>query len=417
MKKFEDLGLDPNLLKALSKLNYEDPTPVQEQAIPSVLEGRHVVACAQTGTGKTAAFVLPLMQRITRSSRKRPIPHALIVVPTRELAAQVEKVARVVAQPYQYKVRSVVGGIKYKPQLERLSRGVDVLVATPGRLLDLIDDRKIDLSHVQILVLDEADRMLDMGFWPPVKKILSMVPADCQKLLFSATIGKEINKMVGMYMPDSAKVEVARKGETAQQITQSCMPVEHGQKADLLLALLSQRSTGKTLIFTRTKRRADMLSRILGKNRIKSQAIHGGRSQPQRTRALKDFTTNRIDILVTTDVMARGIHVDNIDTVINYDVPVSPEDYVHRIGRTGRAGQMGDAITFVAPEEISAFRDIEFLTKSLISVVDLEDFPYKEGRIVPSKKRSAAKEKPKPFQHRSRKKPSRPTSRPRGRRR
>ena len=411
MKKFEDLGLDPTLLKAVSKLDYENPTPVQEQAIPFVLEGRHVVACAQTGTGKTAAFVLPLMQRITRSSRKRPIPHALIVVPTRELAAQVEKVAKVAAQPYQYKVRSVVGGIKYKPQLERLNRGVDVLVATPGRLLDLIADKHIDLGQIQVLVLDEADRMLDMGFWPPVKKILAMVPKDCQKLLFSATIGREINKMVGAYMQDSAKVEIARKGETVQRINQSCMPVEHSQKADLLLALFNQRpTTDKTLVFTRTKRRADMLTRILGKNRIKSQAIHGGRNQSQRTRALKEFSSNRINVLVTTDVMARGIHVDNIDTVINYDVPVSPEDYVHRIGRTGRAGKGGDAITFVSPEEMSAFRDIEFLVKSIIPVADLEGFPYREGRIVPSKDRPATKQKAKPFQRKK-------FSRPRGRRR
>jgi ATP-dependent RNA helicase RhlE len=410
MNKFEDLGLDSNLLKAVSQLKYENPTPVQEQAIPFILEGRHVVACAQTGTGKTAAFTLPLMQRITRSSRKRPIPHALIVVPTRELATQVEKVARVVAQPYQYKVRSVVGGIKYKPQLERLSRGVDVLVATPGRLLDLIDDGRIDLSQIQVLVLDEADRMLDMGFWPPIKRILGMVPKDGQKLLFSATIGREINKVVGSYMKDAAKVEVSRKGDTAQKIEQTCMPVEHGQKADLVLALLESRSTGKTLIFTRTKRRADMLTRILKKNGIKSQAIHGDRSQPQRARALKDFTTDRIDILVTTDVMARGIHVDNIDTDINYDVPVSPEDYVHRIGRTGRAGKTGDAITFVGPEEISALRDIEFMLKTLVPVRDLEGFAYREGRIVPSSDRTVAKKKAKPFQHRKR------NSRPRRRR-
>ncbi|MCL2403420.1 MAG: DEAD/DEAH box helicase [Coriobacteriia bacterium] len=411
MKKFEDLGLNPKLLKAVSRLKYENPTPVQEQSIPPILAGKHVVACAQTGTGKTAAFVLPTIQSITRSSRKKPVPHALVVVPTRELATQVEKVAKVAAQPYEYKVRSVVGGIKYKPQLERLSRGVDVLVATPGRLLDLTDDKQIDLSQIQILILDEADRMLDMGFWPPIKKILNMIPRDSQKLLFSATIGSEINKMVGAHMKNSVKVEIARKGETAQHIIQSCMPVEHSQKADLLLALLSRRSTGKTLIFTRTKRRANMLARILSKNKIKCQAIHGDRSQSQRTRALKDFTTNRIDILVTTDVMARGIHVDNIDTVINYDTPVSPEDYVHRIGRTGRAGQKGDAITFVAPEEMLALRDIEFLMKEVIPAVDLEDFPYREGRTIPSEKRLAVKEKPKPFQHRSRKKSSRPRNR------
>ncbi|MCL2605991.1 MAG: DEAD/DEAH box helicase [Coriobacteriia bacterium] len=397
MKTFEELGLDSRLLKAVSDLEYIDPTPVQEQSIPAALEGKHIIACAQTGTGKTAAYVLPLMQNITRSSRKRPVPHALVVVPTRELAAQVEKVARVVAQPSQYKVRSVVGGIKYKPQLERLARGVDVLAATPGRLIDLIDGNCIDLSQIQVLVLDEADRMLDMGFWPPVKKILNIIPQDSQKLLFSATIGTEINKMAKVHMKGATTIEIARKGETARQINETCMPVAFKQKADLLLALLKSRSTGKTLVFTRTKRRADMVSRILSKNKIKNQAIHGDRNQSQRTRALSDFTKDRIDILVTTDVMARGIHVDSIDTVINYDVPVTPEDYVHRIGRTGRAGQSGDALTFVAPEEISAFRDIEYLTKAIIPAVDLEGFDYKDERIVPSKKRKATKQKAVPF--------------------
>ncbi|MCL2529066.1 MAG: DEAD/DEAH box helicase [Coriobacteriia bacterium] len=398
MKKFEDLGLDPKLMKAVSRLNYKNPTPVQEQAIPPILEGRHVVACAQTGTGKTAAFALPLIQRITRASRKKAVPHALIVTPTRELAAQVEKVVSIAAQPYEYKVRLVVGGIKYKPQLERLRRGVDILVATPGRLLDLIDDQHIDLSQVQVLVLDEADRMLDMGFWPPIKKILGTVSPGCQKLLFSATIGSEINKMVGVHMQNAVKIEIARKGETVRQIDQSCMPVEHSQKAELLLALLGSSPAGKTLIFTRTKRRADVLAKILGRNQIKCQAIHGDRNQSQRTRALKDFTTGRINILVTTDVMARGIHVDNIDSVINYDTPISPEDYIHRIGRTGRAGKRGDATTFVSPDEISAFRDIEFLMKSVIPVKDIEGFSYKESRIVPQKERAAVKQKPKPFQ-------------------
>ncbi|MCL2525660.1 MAG: DEAD/DEAH box helicase [Coriobacteriia bacterium] len=400
MKTFEELGLNSQVLRAVSDLGYSEPTPVQEGSIPPALDGKHVVACAQTGTGKTAAYVLPLMQNITRASRKRPVPHALIVVPTRELAAQVEKVARVVAQPSQYKVRSVVGGIKYKPQLERLARGVDVLVATPGRLIDLIDDKRIDLSQIQVLVLDEADRMLDMGFWPPMKKILGMIPADSQKLLFSATIGSEINKVVGTHMKGAVTVEIARKGETARQITETCMPVVFNQKADLLLALLESKSTGKTLVFTRTKRRADMVSRILGKNKIKNQAIHGDRNQSQRTRALGDFMKDRIDILVTTDVMARGIHVDNIDTVINYDVPVTPEDYVHRIGRTGRADQSGDAITFVAPEEISAFRDIEYLTKAVIPVSDLKGFAYNPERIVPAKDRKAVKKKAVPFSHR-----------------
>ncbi|MCL2808017.1 MAG: DEAD/DEAH box helicase [Coriobacteriia bacterium] len=399
MKKFADLGLDPKLMKAVSRLDYKHPTPVQEQAIPPILEGKHVVACAQTGTGKTAAFALPLIQRITRASRKKAVPHALIVVPTRELAAQVERVVSIAALPYEYKVRLVVGGIKYKPQLERMRRGVDILVATPGRLLDLIDDNHIDLRHIQVLVLDEADRMLDMGFWPPIKKILGTVPSSCQKLLFSATIGNEINKMVGVHMQNSVKVEIARKGETVQQIAQFCMPVEHSQKAELLLALLGGSTAGKTLIFTRTKRRADVLARILGRNHIKCQAIHGDRNQSQRTRALKDFTCGRINILVTTDVMARGIHVDNIDAVINYDTPVSPEDYIHRIGRTGRAGKMGDATTFVSPEEMSAFRDIEFLMKSVIPVKDIEGFSYKESRIIPPDTRLAVKQKAKPFQH------------------
>lgn len=397
MSNFSELGLSPEILVAVDRLGYTDPTPVQTQAIPAVLDGRHVVASAQTGTGKTAAFTLPMMQKITRAKGKGVAPRALIVTPTRELASQIEKVARTVGYQVKLRVGVVVGGMKYGPQLERLSRGVDVLVATPGRLIDLIDSEACDLSKIQILILDEADRMLDMGFWPPVKKIMSHIPDDAQKLLFSATMGTEINKVIGSHMKDPVYIEIARKGTTADLIEQCIMPVEQSQKPDLLLALLDRQATGKTLVFTRTKRRADNVTKILRRSGIKCEPIHGDRSQGQRTRALEQFAKGRIDVLVTTDVIARGIHIDDVDHVINYDTPVSPEDYVHRVGRTGRAGQSGNAITFVGPEEIAQLREIEYLLGTVVPVKDLEGFPYRSGRIVPASDRLATKVKPKPF--------------------
>lgn len=393
MTNFSELGLSPEILAAVNKLGYTKPSPVQAKAIPLVLQCKNVVACAQTGTGKTAAFTLPLMQLIQRSKGKELAPRALIVSPVRELAQQIEKVARTVSHQTNLRVGVVVGGEKYKPQLARLSNGVDVLVATPGRLLDLIQNKHISLHHVEIVVLDEADRMLDMGFWPQIQNVMKTVPKKAQKLLFSATIGNEIQKMVDAYMPDPEIVQIARKGMTADRIEQCAMPVSATQKTDLLLTVLDRMATGKTLVFTRTKRRADRAVRILRKNGVKCEPIHGDRSQNQRNRALSMFAKGKIDVLVTTDVISRGIDIKHLDHVINLDVPDSPEDYVHRIGRTGRAGAAGNAITFVSPDEISNFRAIEFLTKKIVPCVDVENFVYRDDRIVPNPDRSIEKKK------------------------
>ena len=393
MTNFSELGLSPEILAAVNKLGYTKPSPVQAKAIPLVLQRKNVVACAQTGTGKTAAFTLPLMQLIQRSKGKELAPRALIVSPVRELAQQIEKVARTVSHQTNLRVGVVVGGEKYKPQLSRLSNGVDVLVATPGRLLDLIQNKHISLRNVEIVVLDEADRMLDMGFWPQIQNVMKTVPQKAQKLLFSATIGNEIQKMVDAYMPDPEIVEIARKGMTADRIEQCAMPVSATQKTDLLMTVLDRMATGKTLVFTRTKRRADRAVRILRKSGVKCEPIHGDRSQNQRNRALSMFAKGKIDVLVTTDVISRGIDIKHLDHVINLDVPDSPEDYVHRIGRTGRAGAAGNAITFVSPDEISNFRAIEFLTKKIIPCVDFENFVYRDDRIIPNPERSFEKKK------------------------
>jgi ATP-dependent RNA helicase RhlE len=382
---FDNLGLDDRLLSAVASMGYTAPTPIQEQGIPLVLAGRDVVGCAQTGTGKTAAFILPLLQRIP----SRPGgPSALVITPTRELALQIDEVARTAARFTNHRTTVVYGGVGYEPQRQALKRGVDLLVATPGRLLDLAGQRHVDLSRVEVLVIDEADRMLDQGFWPDVRRIIALLPAKRQNLLFSATMSAEVLKVVGDNLTDPAHVDVAPPSRPIEAIEQTLYPVSGVQKNDLLVHMIGHRSFERVLVFTRTKHRADRVARTLDRAGIRSAAIHGNRSQAQRIKALDEFKRGRCRVLVATDIVARGIDVENISHVINYDVPNTPEDYVHRIGRTARAGKSGSAFTLVSPEEHDSLRDIEKTIGAIIACEDSVGFDYTHDRKVPDPART-----------------------------
>jgi len=387
---FENLGLNEDILAAVEEMGYSEPTPVQVESIPLILTGRDVVAAAQTGTGKTAAFTLPLMQRIGMGTGS---PRALVVSPTRELAQQIEKVAGAVGKHTGQRTCIVVGGTKYEPQVKRLKDGVEVLVATPGRLMDLQQRGDLDLSAVEVLVLDEADRMLDMGFWPSVRRILALLPKERQNLLFSATLSEDITNIVGRMLHDPAYVEIAVRGTTAEGVEQAMMPVEQSQKPELLAGVLQRRGTDRVLVFTRTKARADMLETILTRMGVTVAVMHADRTQGARQAALEDFRAGKIEVLIATDIVARGIDISDISHVINYDVPENPEDYVHRIGRTGRAGASGYALTFVGPDEIVQMREIEYMLGKLLPIEDLEGFAYRDGRIIPFAGRPVTKKK------------------------
>ncbi len=395
--EFGKLGLNEQILAGVNALGFTDPTPVQAGAIPCVLEGRDVVASAQTGTGKTAAFTLPTLQRIAggdgtrRATKRRRGPFALVVTPTRELAQQIDKVASVVCAQTGQRATIVVGGTKFDRQIAELERGCDMLVATPGRLLDLIEHDHVSLSQVETLVLDEADRMLDMGFWPSIRRIMHELPAKHQTLLFSATIPPSIKSTIDALLTDPVTVQIARTGETADTVEEHLCPVTQGQKTQLLEALLDRFAPERVLVFCRTKHRVDDVCKLLKKAGVKVDVMHADRPQGARERALEKFRAGKIQVLVATDVMSRGIDVSGIDAVVNFDVPMDPEDYVHRIGRTGRAGATGHAYTFVAPDEISPLREIEYFTGKLVPVWDLEGFDYDSGRIVPNSRRSTSK--------------------------
>ncbi len=370
---FEDLGLTEKTLPAIDQMGYTEPTPVQEQAIPLALAGRDVVAAAQTGTGKTAAFALPIIEQVGRA--KHPgAPKALIVTPTRELAQQIDQAFSDLAQTEKRRILTVVGGVKYEKQINKLKNGVDILIATPGRLFDLMERKVVKLNDVQVLVLDETDRMVDMGFWPTVRKIVAACPKQRQTLFFSATIDRSIMDRVGYILNDPAFVEISHRGETADTVDQFIMPITPARKPELLQALLKEKGARRILIFTRTKSRADVCRRQLREAGYKAESIHADKSQGQRQQVLERFIKGKIDILVATDVLARGIDISQIQRVINYDLPESPEDYVHRIGRTGRAGESGFAISFVEPEEKSALREIERLIGSEIPMLTIESF-------------------------------------------
>jgi ATP-dependent RNA helicase RhlE len=365
---FANLGLSADLVRAVAEHGYTIPTPIQIQAIPAVLGGGDLLAGAQTGTGKTAGFVLPILQLLstragaTTASGRKPV-RVLILAPTRELAAQIEESVRVYGKYSKRSSTVVYGGVGINPQMIKLKRGVDILVATPGRLLDLQQQRAVDLSHVEILVLDEADRMLDMGFIRDIKRILAFLPKRRQNLLFSATFSTEIKELADGLLNAPAMIEVARRNSTVEIISQKIHPVDRDRKRELLSHLIKTNNWHQVLVFTRTKHGADRLAEQLNRDGITALAIHGNKSQGARTRALAEFKTGDLQVLCATDIAARGIDIDQLPHVVNYDLPNVPEDYVHRIGRTGRAGSTGEAISLVCVDEHEFLRDIERLIK------------------------------------------------------
>ena len=364
---FTDLGLRAEILRSISEQGYDTPTPIQAQAIPVVLAGRDLMAAAQTGTGKTAGFTLPILQllsnRETGLSLKRFKPRCLVLVPTRELAVQVHDSVRTYGRHLGLKATPIYGGVGMGAQLSALKSGVDIIVATPGRLLDHIEQRSVDLSGIEILVLDEADRMLDMGFIRDIRRIIALLPKQKQSLLFSATFSDEIRGLATGLLNNPVSVEVARRNATAENVAQSVYHVDRDRKRDLLIQLIDDHGWHQVLVFTRTKHGADALSDRLGKAGIRSAALHGNKSQNQRQRALDDFKRLKLNVLVATDIAARGIDIDELPHVVNYELPNIPEDYVHRIGRTGRAGSSGQAVSLVCVDEHRLLRDIERLLK------------------------------------------------------
>jgi ATP-dependent RNA helicase RhlE len=368
---FTDLGLVEPLVRAVHEHGYDTPTPIQAQAIPTVLSGADLMGGAQTGTGKTAGFTLPMLQRLmaqpaVRDAKGRLPIRALILTPTRELAAQVEESVRVYGKYSKLSSMVMFGGVGMQPQIDKLRRGVDILVATPGRLLDHHGQRTLDLSHVEIFVLDEADRMLDMGFIHDIKKVLAIIPAKKQSLLFSATFSDEIKALADRLLNQPVLIEVARRNSTAELVAQKVHPVSRERKKELLAHLIRHGDWHQVLVFTRMKHGANRLTDYLNDQRISAMAIHGNKSQTARTKALADFKRGELQVLVATDIAARGIDIDQLPHVVNYELPNVPEDYVHRIGRTGRAGASGEAISLVCVDEDIFLRDIEKLIKRSI---------------------------------------------------
>jgi ATP-dependent RNA helicase RhlE len=369
---FSQLGLQPALARACESLGYTEPTPIQQQAIPVVLGGADLIGCAETGTGKTAAFLLPIIQRMEATAR--PGIRVLILAPTRELATQIEASYRSLVPKRSARCVTIIGGAGMARQTDALRRGVSLVIATPGRLLDHMERGALDFSYVETLVLDEADRMLDMGFWPAIQRVLAAMPAKRQTLLFSATMSSAIEKIARSNMRAPKLVEVSQRGLPPKTVEQTAYPVAMESKTALLLDLLERERFERVLVFTRTRRGAERLSHILEARSHKVNRIHADRTQPQREAALRGFKDGRTRVLVATDIAARGIDVDAVSHVINYDVPAAPEDYVHRIGRTGRAGLLGRAITLVTPVEELSMRAIERLTGQTVERVMLPAF-------------------------------------------
>jgi ATP-dependent RNA helicase RhlE len=356
---FNDFSLGAPLLKAVQELGYFEPTPVQRRAIPIVLEGRDLLAAAQTGTGKTAAFALPILERLRQSPARQRHPRALVLVPTRELATQVSDAFRALARHVPVRGALIFGGVSPKPQIEALAQGVDLVVATPGRLLDHLQTRAIDLSHIEILVLDEGDRMLDMGFIRPIRRIIAALPKTRQSLLFSATFSEEIRGLAKSLLRDPVTVDVSPRNTAAELVEHRVYHVDNASKHPLLTRLIVDEDVRQTLVFTRTKHGANRLAERLVRDGLSCAAIHGNKSQAARTRALSDFKQGRIRILVATDIAARGLDISELPHVVNFELPHVPEDYVHRIGRTGRAGVRGKAVSLVSREERDRLRAIE----------------------------------------------------------
>lgn len=369
---FSNLGLVPELLRALAEKGYDTPTPIQSKAIPAVLAGSDLLAGAQTGTGKTAAFVLPILQKLIGTTARTP--RALVLTPTRELAAQVADSVRTYGKYAGLRTYVVFGGVSINPQMQSLHKGCDFLVATPGRLIDLAEQNAVDLRNVQVLVLDEADRMLDMGFIRPIKRIIKMLPARRQNLMFSATYSEDIRELARQILRNPETIEVAPRNATADRVEQQVYRVPKDHKRHLLAHLIDEGNWHQVLVFTRTKHGANRLAQQLDSAGIRTAAIHGNKSQGARVRALADFKANKVTALVATEVAARGLDIKELPHVVNYELPNVPEDYVHRIGRTARAGGTGNAVSLVSPDEAPLLRDIERLLRKTLPVTALPSF-------------------------------------------
>ena len=365
---FKNLGLLTELLRAIDEQGYTKPTPIQQQAIPVILAGKDLLGGAQTGTGKTAGFTLPLLQRLSTRPKdpNRRSARALILTPTRELAAQVGESVKAYGKYLPLKSTIVFGGVNINPQIASIRSGVDIIIATPGRLLDHVGQKTVDLSKIEILVLDEADRMLDMGFIHDIRKLIALLPKNRQNLLFSATFSDEIKKLADGFLQTPKLIEVARQNSTADQISQVIYPVDNKRKRELLSFLITSNQWKQVLVFTRTKHGANRLAQYLEVDGISAAAIHGNKSQSARTKALADFKQGDVRVLVATDIAARGLDIDQLPHVVNYELPNVPEDYVHRIGRTGRAGNAGEAVSLVCIDEHKLLKDIERLLKCTI---------------------------------------------------
>ncbi len=394
---FDELGLDPQILKAIKDKGYTTPSPIQAQAVPAVMTGRDVMAAAQTGTGKTAGFTLPLLHQLATGKRARDKQvRALILTPTRELAAQVAENVTTYGKYLNLSSQVIFGGVSANPQISKLRHGVDILIATPGRLLDLANQGALKFDTLEVLILDEADRMLHMGFIHDIKKIIARLPKRRQNLMFSATFSDDIRKLAKELINDPLEISVSPKNSTAELVEQYLIPLDKGRKAEALVELIESNNWSQTLVFCRTKHGSNRLSDFISNKGIQSAAIHGNKSQNARTRALNGFKDGSVKVLVATDIAARGIDIDQLPQVVNYDLPEQAEDYVHRIGRTGRAGSEGQAVSLVSAEELHLLVDIESLTQKRIERREMEGFeaqtPLPEaalGARVPRPKKAA----------------------------
>ena len=395
MTSFSQLGLNTKLIQNIAAKGYDSPSPIQAKAIPLVLSGCDLMAAAQTGTGKTAAFTLPALQMLKKSARPGPKDvSCLILTPTRELAAQIADNIRTYGAGIKLHSQMVCGGVNIRPQIRHLARGTDILVATPGRLLDLLGQGAIRLDHVKMWVLDEADRMLDMGFIPAMRRIHAELPKQRQTLMFSATFSREIESLAGEFLHQPKKIQVTPANTTVSRIDQMVHPVDKGRKTELLKHLVSSEQWGQVLVFSRTKYGADKLSRNLSKAGIASDSIHGDKKQGARTRSLKQFKDGRLQVLVATDIAARGIDIQQLPRVVNFDLPHVAEDYVHRIGRTGRAGEAGVALSLVSADEVAQLQKIEKLIKKSLPREEVEGFEP-EHRLPTKEVKSSGKRPPK----------------------
>lgn len=415
---FKSLGLSAKLCLAIDEQGYTQPTPVQQQAIPAILKGRDMLAAAQTGTGKTAGFTLPLLHHLENTPKTGKQVRALILTPTRELAAQVHDSVVTYGKHLPFRSCVIFGGVKTNPQIAQLKKGCDIVIATPGRLLDLIEQRVINLSAVEMFVLDEADRMLDMGFIHDIKRVIKLLPKQRQNLLFSATFSDEMKKLANSLLNNPESVEVARRNTTAEKITQIIHPVDKSRKRELLSYLIGSENWRQVLVFTRTKHGANRLAKQLEIDGLKSAAIHGNKSQGARTRALADFKSGKVRVLVATDIAARGLDIDKLPHVVNFELPNVAEDYVHRIGRTGRASNAGIATSLVCIDELGLLRDIEKLLKCKLPQKVLAGYepnpaikaePIQNGRNKPSRRSASPKNTRRSPGRNTRRKPSHAT--------